>query len=313
MAESTTDPDENGMLAEFDEISELDSVQGAKIEKFFSEHTDMIALEKLAKNINWDPTNSEDWDRAQPLPSCTLRIKRDIMAIYNEPPPGMCIAPDPDDITKIHALITGPFNTPYEGGFFYFIIRCPPDYPMHPPRVRLMTTGDGDVRFNPNLYRSGKVCLSILGTWSGPPWSPAQCLSSVLISIQSLLNEKPYHNEPGMENVEIRSGDSERYNEIIQHETIRVAVCDMLESRGVAGKMCPQGLREVMEKSFPQFYHYYESVVRSKLHLSSCPMQDPYGEKRGKFVYSQLLARLQAIKARLFEKAGIPSDCSDSD
>ena len=38
-------------------------------------------------------------------------------------------------------------------------------------------------------------------TWSGPAWSPAQSLSSVLISIQSLLNEKPYHNEPGFEQV----------------------------------------------------------------------------------------------------------------
>ena len=36
-------------------------------------------------------------------------------------------------------------------------------------------------------------------TWAGPAWSPAQSLSSVLISIQSLLNEKPYHNEPGFE------------------------------------------------------------------------------------------------------------------
>ncbi len=42
---------------------------------------------------------------------------------------------------QIHALITGPFDTPYEGGFFYFLIRCPPDYPIRPPRVKLMTTG----------------------------------------------------------------------------------------------------------------------------------------------------------------------------
>lgn len=64
---------------------------------------------------------------------------------------------------QIHALITGPFDTPYEGGFFYFLIRCPPDYPIRPPRVKLETTGNGRVRFNPNLYRNGKVCLSIIG------------------------------------------------------------------------------------------------------------------------------------------------------
>lgn len=85
-----------------------------------------------------------------------------------------------------------------------------------------MTTGNNTVRFNPNLYRNGKVCLSILGyafislrksshfipfifsTWSGPSWSPAQCISSLLISIQSLMSEKPYHNEPGFEHVGLK-------------------------------------------------------------------------------------------------------------
>jgi len=30
-----------------------------------------------------------------------------------------------------------------------------------------MTTGDSQVRFNPNIYVDGYICLSILGTWSG--------------------------------------------------------------------------------------------------------------------------------------------------
>lgn len=64
---------------------------------------------------------------------------------------------------KVHALVTGPFDTPYEGGFFHFMIRFPPDYPHKPPRVKLLTTGHNSVRFNPNFYHSGKVCLSILG------------------------------------------------------------------------------------------------------------------------------------------------------
>ena len=41
--------------------------------------------------------------------------------------------------------------------------------------VNLRTTGGGRVRFNPNLYHCGKVCLSLLGTWSagqGESWSP---------------------------------------------------------------------------------------------------------------------------------------------
>ncbi|KAH9368110.1 hypothetical protein HPB48_013748 [Haemaphysalis longicornis] len=113
--------------------------------------------------------------------------------------------------SQIHALVIGPLDTPYEGGFFHFFIKCPTDYPIAPPRVRLMTTDRGRVRFNPNLYACGKVCLSILGTWSGPSWSAAQGLGSVLVSIQN-------------------PGDAARYNAIIQHETVRVAVCDTVES-----------------------------------------------------------------------------------
>ncbi|MEQ2188636.1 ubiquitin-conjugating enzyme E2 Ze, partial [Goodea atripinnis] len=195
-----------------------------------------------------------------------------------------------------------PFDTPYEGGFFLFLFRCPPDYPIHPPRVKLITTGQNTVRFNPNFYRNGKVCLSILGTWTGPAWSPAQSISSVLISIQSLMTENPYHNEPGFEQViliskatntgatERHPGDSKNYNECIRHETMRVAVCDMLE-----GKVpCPEALRNFL--------------LRLSLHLLSNVLnvafrQDPFGEKRGCFDYQSLLARLSATHRRIREKS----------
>ena len=41
-------------------------------------------------------------------------------------------------------------------------------------------------------------------TWSGPSWTPAQGISSLLISIQSLMSENPYHNEPGYEQVDTK-------------------------------------------------------------------------------------------------------------
>jgi hypothetical protein len=67
-------------------------------------------------------------------------------------------------------LISGPVDTPYEGGFFLFDMSLPMDYPASSPAVTFLTTGGGAVRFNPNLYNCGKVCLSLLGTWSGEAW-----------------------------------------------------------------------------------------------------------------------------------------------
>lgn len=62
----------------------------------------------------------------------------------------------------------------------------------------------GGLRLNPNLYECGKVCLSLLGTWSGKQrenWIPGEStMLQVLVSIQALiLNADPYFNEPGFE------------------------------------------------------------------------------------------------------------------
>lgn len=74
---------------------------------------------------------------------------------------------------EVHALIEGPGDTPYDGGLFHFILFVKPSYPHEPPLARFMTTDHGRVRFNPQFYTSGKVCLSILNTWPGPGWNPA--------------------------------------------------------------------------------------------------------------------------------------------
>jgi len=102
----------------------------------------------------------------------------------------------------LKAVIAAPTQTPYDSGCFEFDIYVPPGYPSTPPKVNLMTTGGGRVRFSPNLYNCGKVCLSLLGTWSGPGWDPKSSnLWQVLISIQSAIlgAEFPAYNEPGFE------------------------------------------------------------------------------------------------------------------
>ena len=70
--------------------------------------------------------------------------------------------------------------------------------------------------FNPNLYNCGKVCLSLLGTWSGKSgenWSADySTIQQVLTSIQSLiLVEQPYYNEPGYEG-RVDSAQSDAYS-----------------------------------------------------------------------------------------------------
>ncbi|XP_054270922.1 ubiquitin-conjugating enzyme E2 Z-like [Macrosteles quadrilineatus] len=250
----------------------------------------------------WDPIPAY----VQSAP-CLLRVKSDLVAIHNDPAPGIHVVADEQDITLVHCLLVGPDKTPYEGGFFYFIVRFPPNYPIAPPKVKLMTTGGSKVRFNPNLYRDGKVCLSILGTWEGPGWSPAQSLTSVLISIQSLLNEKPYHNEPGYEHG--HSDEVEQYNQLIQHETLRVAVVGMLDDDYSIN--LPQPLRQVMENYFVSNYETYTALIDSRIHLNGKTLNDPFRKEYQKQAdYDRIKKRLQSIHSKLESKyADKKMDC----
>ena len=93
------------------------------------------------------------------------RILNDIKQAKTLEDCGIFISVNEERATEVHAVIQGVEDTPYQGGFFYFSLEFPANYPLSPPRVALRTTGNGTVRFNPNLYSCGKVCLSILGTW----------------------------------------------------------------------------------------------------------------------------------------------------
>lgn len=76
----------------------------------------------------------------------------------------LAVAHPEDDVRTVRCLIIGPSDTPYEFGFFEFKAKIGPTYPVQPPSVKCLTTNSGRCRFNPNIYASGKVCLSILGT-----------------------------------------------------------------------------------------------------------------------------------------------------
>lgn len=140
------------------------------------------------------------------------------------------------DVMKV--LITGPDDTPYNNGCFEFDVYFPPDYPNAPPYINLETTGNHTVRFNPNLYNDGKVCLSVLNTWHGRPeekWnSQTSSFLQVLVSIQSLiLVSEPYFNEPGYERsrgTPSGTASSREYDANIRQATVKWAMLEQLKN-----------------------------------------------------------------------------------
>ncbi|OPJ88192.1 ubiquitin-conjugating enzyme E2 B isoform A [Patagioenas fasciata monilis] len=84
------------------------------------------------------------------------------------------------------AVIFGPEGTPFEDGTFKLVIEFSEEYPNKPPTVRFLSK-----MFHPNVYADGSICLDILQN----RWSPTYDVSSILTSIQSLLDE-PNPNSP---------------------------------------------------------------------------------------------------------------------
>lgn len=207
-----------------------DYVRNAQLEIF--KNYEIESKHRFYKN-----KNSKDLN-----PKTILRISSELSSLKKNLPTNwdtsVIFKGSQKNINIFTFIITGPKDTPYHNGIFEFHGYFPDDYPNTEPKILIDTTGDGSVRFNPNLYNCGKVCLSLLGTWNGSgaeKWnSSTSTLLQVVVSIQSLiLVSEPYFNEPGWER-QMHSSEGKRksfdYSDKIRIETIRWAIIDKIKN-----------------------------------------------------------------------------------
>ncbi|XP_055849061.1 (E3-independent) E2 ubiquitin-conjugating enzyme UBE2O [Episyrphus balteatus] len=156
------------------------------------------------------PNNSQQYYKA---------VQREHRMLRSSLPPGVWVRVFEDRMDLVSVMIAGPKNTPYEDGMFFFDIQLGRDYPKSPPSCHYISYCSD--RLNPNLYEDGKVCVSLLGTWSGRDtevWGPNSTLLQVIVSIQGLiLVAEPYFNEAGYEKqrgTQQGTENSRMYNEM---------------------------------------------------------------------------------------------------
>lgn len=107
------------------------------------------------------------------------RIIKETQRLMQEPVPGISAVPSETNARYFHVIVTGPEDSPFEGGLFKLELFLPEDYPMSAPKVRFITK-----IYHPNIDRLGRICLDILKD----KWSPALQIRTVLLSIQALLS-----------------------------------------------------------------------------------------------------------------------------
>ncbi|KAJ9476376.1 putative Ubiquitin-conjugating enzyme E2 2 (putative) [Pseudozyma hubeiensis] len=157
----------------------------------------------------------------QPGAAFFKRLQKEMKVLQTSLPETILVRAYEDRSDLLRVLIIGSESTPYENAPFLLDFQLTADFPNGPPVAHFHSWTNGHGRVSPNLYEDGKVCLSVLGTWSGVAeenWTPSKSsLLQVFVSIQALvLVREPYFTEPAYEKLKGKEESklvSKNYNE----------------------------------------------------------------------------------------------------
>ncbi|ODV91353.1 hypothetical protein CANCADRAFT_148214 [Tortispora caseinolytica NRRL Y-17796] len=136
-----------------------------------------------------------------PNPLCLNRLQQERKDWRKDHPFGFWAKPqkNPDgslNLMKWNVGIPGKKDTKWEGAVFPVTLTFPEEYPSRPPACHFPAGF-----YHPNIYPSGKVCLSLVN--EGESWKPAIRVKEIVLGIQELLDdpnprspaqEKAYHD-----------------------------------------------------------------------------------------------------------------------
>ncbi|KAL6706616.1 Ubiquitin-conjugating enzyme E2 6 [Coniothyrium glycines] len=129
-------------------------------------------------------------------PAATKRLTKEYASITKSPPPYIVAHPSEKNILEWHYILTGPPETPYEGGQYWGTLMFPPDYPFAPPAIRMHTPSG---RFQP----STRLCLSI-SDFHPKSFNPAWEVSTILTGLLSFMTSEE------MTTGSVRASEAER-------------------------------------------------------------------------------------------------------
>eukprot|EP00904_Undaria_pinnatifida_P011702 jgi/Undpi1/7662/HiC_scaffold_23.g10135.m1 len=109
----------------------------------------------------------------------TRRLRKELMAIKRTPIDNIVAAPLESNILEWHYVITGTKGSPYQGGHYHGKLKFPPEYPMKPPSVMMLTP-------NGRFACSRRLCLS-MSDFHPESWNPMWSVSTILMGLYSFM------------------------------------------------------------------------------------------------------------------------------
>ena len=112
-------------------------------------------------------------------PQVISRLMGEVRDLVRNPPEGIEYVSEEDaTVSEIHAMITGPEETPFYGGRFRMKLVISEDYPNSPPRGYFLTK-----IFHPNVASNGDICVNTLKR----DWNSEVTIKHILQVIRCLL------------------------------------------------------------------------------------------------------------------------------
>jgi len=272
----------------------------------------LSSLEGLNKRHHYQNTTSKG-DGSKALKAILKELRKELpKCLKADSTAGILVRFDEDKPRYLQACLLGVQGTPYESGAFIFDIFIPDTYPQTNCLITHTTKNAGQVHanngpggFSPNLHQAtGKVCLSLLGTWQGPGWQADKsnvyhALSTILFSI--LGAEHPYYMEPGHGGWEGTAPTTNHKPEVIEYDervkygTAKYAILDQMTNP-------PKGFEEALKAHFLAKRHVIVQTIQSWIDKGS-----PSSKAQLTPVLAQIKAQLHTMAAterNLAVKAG---------
>ncbi|KAJ2448831.1 Ubiquitin-conjugating enzyme E2 6 [Coemansia sp. RSA 2336] len=114
-----------------------------------------------------------------PKTAAVKRLNKEYMMIQKSPPEFITAKPLEKNVLEWHFIITGPPDTPYEGGQYHGRLLFPKDYPFKPPSIQMITPSG---RFEVNK----DLCTS-MSSYHPETWNPSWSVATIITGLLSMM------------------------------------------------------------------------------------------------------------------------------